>query len=113
MRQAALPQGHDLSAFLNTLAAEPYSMQRSESVPLALSWAEALPLIRNLADREDQIVLDAAIADLDFKQDRRWLEEHPDELSEEELRTIVYLRQCGAGEKALCAMPHCRKGAES
>jgi hypothetical protein len=88
------PQGQplaDLSAFLNTLSSEPHPMQYTKSEPSTLSWVEVLPLIRNLAEHEDQIVLDAAIADLDLDQDRRWLEEHPDELSEEERRTITWL----------------------
>ena len=36
-------------------------------------------------------MLDAAIADLNLDQDREWLKEHPDDLSENEQRTITWL----------------------
>jgi hypothetical protein len=81
----------NLSTFLNAVAPEPYSSQRENGGPPEPSWIKALPRFRNLQEREDQIVVDAAIADLNLDQDREWLKEHPDALSEEERRTITWL----------------------
>ncbi len=81
----------NLSTFLNAVAPEPYSSHRESGVPPEPSWINALPRFRNLLEREDQIVLDAAIADLNLDQDREWLKDHPDDLSEDERRTITWL----------------------
>lgn len=81
----------DLTAFLKFIAPEPYSYSREENAPTEPSWINVLPRLRTLNDREDQIVFDAAIADLDLEQDRKWLAEHSDELSDEERQTITLL----------------------
>jgi len=80
-----------LSAFLKTVAPPPYSPRRTGGVAARLPWIKALALIRDLEEREYQIVLDAAIADLHLDKDREWLKEHPGELSEEEHKTITWV----------------------
>lgn len=81
----------DLTAFLKCIVPESYSYRREDNTPTEPSWINVLPRLRTLNAREDQIVFDAAIADLDLEQDRKWLAEHSDELSEEERQTITLL----------------------
>jgi hypothetical protein len=81
----------DLSRFLNSISPDPYTARYRDNVERELDWVEALPRIRDLHDREDKIVFDAAVADLNLDRDREWLKEHPDELSEEERQTVTWL----------------------
>lgn len=93
-RRKYWPQGqplNDLSRFINSLTPDSHPASHKESVPPELNWVEALPLLRNLQEREDEVVLNTAIADLELEQDQEWLENHPNELSEEERQTITWL----------------------
>lgn len=88
------PQGQplaDLSRFLNSVAPAPHTAHYKDNAEKELSWLEAVPRIRDLHWREDEVVLDAAVADWNLDRDRDWLKEHPDELSEEERNTITWL----------------------
>ncbi len=80
----------ELSRFLHSVAPEPYSARNDEAVE-EKSWVSALSVIRKLHKYEDQIVLDSAIADLDLTDDKEWVEQHPDEITDEEHRTISWL----------------------
>ncbi len=82
---------NNLSRFINSLTPDSHPASHKESVPPELNWVEALPLLRNLQEREDEVVLNTAIADLELEQDQEWLENHPNELSEEERQTITWL----------------------
>ena len=93
-RRKYWPQGQplkDLSAFINTLTPDRYSSGRSESIPHELNWLDALPILQALLEKEETVVLNTAIADLELEHDQEWLDAHPDELSEEERRTITWL----------------------
>lgn len=93
-RRKYWPQGQplgDLSGFLHSVAPDPYSAPDNNETDEEKSWIKALPGIRKLHKYEDQIVFDSAIADLDLTEDKEWLEQHPDELTNEEHRTISWL----------------------
>jgi hypothetical protein len=80
----------NLSAFIEIISSEsPQSQCEIEGAPRG-SWLDALSRLRKLREREDLIVLDATIADLNLEQERQWLSEHSGELSEEERQTIIW-----------------------
>jgi hypothetical protein len=90
----------DLSKFLNSITPDPHTAHYNENAKQEFGWVEAVPRIRDLHWREDEVVLDAAVADLNLDRDREWLKEHPDELSEEERRTISWLLSRQEGMRA-------------
>jgi uncharacterized membrane protein YccC len=81
---------NDLNAFLKQSTALPTPHRRDE-IPESLNWVNALPFFMELHNREHEVVLDSAVADLNLKKDRTWLEEHPERLSEQERNTIQWL----------------------
>jgi len=50
-----------------------------------------LPHLEKLQEREDSICRDAAIAEASLEQEREWLEEHREEISDDECGIIEYL----------------------
>lgn len=80
----------NLNTFLKQIIAPPTLYKRDE-VPDSLNWVDSLPIFMELHNREHQLVLDTAVAELNLKKDRTWLEEHPDRLSEQERNTIKWL----------------------
>lgn len=80
----------DLNAFLKQITASPTQYRRDE-IPDNLNWVNSLPFFMELRNREHNLVLDTAVADLNLKKDRTWLEKHPDRLSAQERNTIQWL----------------------
>jgi len=57
------------------------------------TWDSILPHLEKLQEREDSICRDAAIAEASPEQEREWLEEHREEISDDECDIIEYLLQ--------------------
>ena len=80
----------NLNTFLRQITA-PSTLSKRDEMPDSLSWVDSLPIFMELHSREHQLVLDTAVAELNLKRDRTWLEKHQDRLSEQERNTIKWL----------------------
>jgi DNA-binding transcriptional MerR regulator len=81
----------EIAEFLDEYASEsPQAGAVQEGVD-PLSWTDVLHRIRQLSRREEDVCRAAAIADVSLEQDRQWLEEEGEELSDDERKIITYL----------------------
>jgi DNA primase len=60
------------------------------------TWLGILPHLTHIQEREEEVCKAAALAGLPLKRDKEWLQEHPNDLSDEEKHTIerlLYLQE--------------------
>lgn len=82
-RSYARPLAH-IRGFLEKFTLERSSYQSRSAQAKEHTWLDVLPHIEQLAERERLIYRDAAIAGVSIEQEREWLEEHKDDLSDDE-----------------------------
>jgi hypothetical protein len=60
------------------------------------TWIDILSYLRYLQKREEEICLAAALAGISLDNDQEWLQEHPEDLSDDEkriIRNMIYLQE--------------------
>lgn len=93
-RRSVWPHGQPLaevaSAF-EKLAAEPNPYGRPPGEPQERSWAGVFPLLDEIHKKERWVHRDAALAEYPLAESKSWLEEHGDEMSQEEADVLGHL----------------------
>lgn len=81
----------DIAKFLRNLTSDspPPHWEKPESPDG--TWHSILPHLEKLQEREYRICRDAAIAETSLEEEREWLEEHREEMSDDECEIIEYL----------------------
>lgn len=81
----------DIAKFLRNLTSDPPPSHWEKPEPPDGTWGSILPHLEKLQEREYSICRDAAIAEASLEQEREWLEEHREEMSDDECDIIKYL----------------------
>jgi hypothetical protein len=95
-RRSGWPYGQPLAKLapaLEKLAAEPDPYGRPPREPEECSWAGVFALLDELHKKERRVHQDAALAEFSPDESKSWLEEHGDDMSEEEADTLSRLVQ--------------------
>jgi hypothetical protein len=93
-RRSGWPYGQPLAKVASTLkelAAEPDPYTRTLREPEESSWAGISPLLDELLDRERQLYRDITVASVPQDEPQSWLEEHEEDMSEEETDSLSSL----------------------
>ena len=81
----------DIAKFLRNVTSDPPPPYWEKPEPPDGTWESILPHLEKLQEREYSICRDAAIAEVHSLQEREWLEEHREEMSDDECNIIKYL----------------------
>jgi hypothetical protein len=81
----------DIAKFLKNLTSDPSPSHWEKPKPPDGTWDSILPHLEKLQEREYRICRNAAIAETSLEEEREWLEEHPQEMSDDECEIIKYL----------------------
>lgn len=99
-RRSHWPYGQPLAGvagFLRNLTTSETSYgqmsEQSEAPVDRRSWIGILPRLMRLHEREEQVCRDAALAEINLEEERAWLAEHPEELSDKEREIIERLHK--------------------
>ena len=95
-RRSGWPYGQPLAklaAALEKLVAKPNPYDRRSQEPKEQSWTGVFPLLDKIHQRERQVHRDAALAEHSPEESKSWLEEHEDDMAEEETDTLRRLVQ--------------------
>lgn len=95
-RRSGWPYGQPLAKLasaLEKLAAEPHPYNRRPPKPEEQSWTGVFPFLDDIHQREQQVHRDAALAEHSPAEPKLWLEEHEDDMAEEEADTLSSLVQ--------------------
>lgn len=90
-RRSGWPYGQPLSrmaSILKGLAAAPSPYGRRSRDPEEHSWAGVIPLLDELLREEQQLYRDVALANVPKEEPKAWLEEHREDMAEEEVDTL-------------------------
>lgn len=77
-----------MASILKGLAAVPSPYGRRPRDPEEHSWAGVIPLLDKLLREEQQFYRDAALANVPKEEPKAWLEEHREDMAEEEVDTL-------------------------
>lgn len=78
----------EIKEFLEEFTRERPPYRRTPPEGSEHTWLSVLPYIAELAEREYRICRDAAISKVSIEEERVWLEDHNDDLSENERQVI-------------------------
>lgn len=81
----------DIAKFLRNLTSDLPPSHWEKPEPPDGTWNSILPHLEKLQEREYSICRNAAIAEISLEQEREWLEEHREEMSDDECDIIKYL----------------------
>lgn len=87
-RRYGRPLSH-ITSFLEQLSNADSTPARAMTQTPEETWIGLMQRLDALNDCERQICFDASVTDLDVEQERAWLEEHGDDLSDDERRIIT------------------------
>ncbi len=110
-RRSTWPYGQPLGKAASTLkglAAEPDPYSSPLREPEERTWTSMIPLLNELLDRERQLYHDATLASVPPEEPESWLEEHEEDMLEEEadsLKSIMLMiDQMRSGRSGLGGM---------
>lgn len=81
----------DIAKFLKNLTSDPSPSHWEKPEPPDGTWNSILPHLEKLQEREYRICHNMAVAETSLEEEREWLEEHPQEMSDDECEIIKYL----------------------
>jgi hypothetical protein len=93
-RRSSWPYGQPLAhvaSVLKGLAAEPNPYGRRRREPEERSWPGVIPSLDELLEDEQRLYRDAAVAGVPKEESEAWLEDHKEEMSEEEIDSLESL----------------------
>ena len=95
-RRSGWPYGQPmekLAPIIEKLAVEPNPYDRRLGEPEETSWSGVFLLLNKIHERERWIHQDAALAEYPLDESKAWLEEHGNDLSDEESNTLRHMVQ--------------------